>query len=142
MQQITSQNRRGSWIDKIVLQQKAFRRLSEKPVLRPMGSDEERGVFNPGVIRLDGKDSELFMLYRADGHDGVSHLKAAASTSGGMSWERTGRAVKNPSDHVQLEDPRLTRIEGSIIMTCTEANLSEGSWRIGIYALSDGKFSR
>ncbi|MCL5675393.1 MAG: hypothetical protein M1611_02150 [Candidatus Marsarchaeota archaeon] len=142
LRQATSQHGHGSWLDRIVLQREAFRRLSEKPVLRPMGRDEERGVFNPGVIRLDGKGSELFMLYRADGCDGVSHLKAAASSTGGMSWERTGRALQNPSDHVQLEDPRLTRIEGSIIMTCTEANLSEGSWRIGIYALSDEKFSR
>lgn len=54
-----------------------FRRLSNRPLLSPPGSDwESAGAFNPAVVRRIGK---IVMLYRAQDTNGTSRIGYAES---------------------------------------------------------------
>ncbi|MDE1824622.1 MAG: hypothetical protein KGI00_03185 [Candidatus Micrarchaeota archaeon] len=124
-------NGRQPWLA-MIQQGRELERISQKPILSPAkrGAIEARGVFNPAVVEMG---ASLLMVYRAEGRDGVSRLRGATS-SDGLNWRRNGIMLDSPGQHLQLEDPRLTRMtDGRIIMTCTEANMLEQVAKIAIY---------
>lgn len=96
-------------------------RFAGNPILRPIEEHawESRGVFNAAAIYLDGK---VHLLYRAIGNDNVSRVGYANSTDGFTIGERLPTPIFGPSADCEkdgCEDPRLTKIDGQLIMTYT-----------------------
>ena len=96
-------------------------RFAGNPILRPVVEHawESREVFNAGAIYLEGK---VHLLYRAIGNDGVSRLGYAASTNGFTFDERLPDPIFEPASDAEkdgCEDPRLSIVEGQLLMTYT-----------------------
>ncbi len=96
-------------------------RYTGNPILRPIAehSWESREVFNPAAIYLNGK---VHLLYRAMGNDNISRIGYAASTDGVHIDERLPYPIyepRAPCEKDGCEDPRLTEIDGNIIMAYT-----------------------
>ena len=96
-------------------------RFPGNPILRviPEHAWESKYVFNPGVIRLDGK---IYILYRACGEDQVSRIGLAISPDGFNIEERLENPVYEPVAEWErrgCEDPRLVLIGKRIYMTYT-----------------------
>jgi predicted GH43/DUF377 family glycosyl hydrolase len=96
-------------------------RFAGNPILAPIRGHqwEEKFVFNPGVIRLDGK---VHILYRACGEDEVSRVGLAISADGFNIDERLEEPVFGPEHDWEkrgCEDPRLIQIDGDIHMLYT-----------------------
>lgn len=96
-------------------------RFFDNPILQPVEEHawESREVFNPGAIYLDGK---VHLLYRAMGNDNISRLGYASSTDGVTFDERLPNPVFEPANDSEkdgCEDPRLTQLDGQLIMTYT-----------------------
>jgi predicted GH43/DUF377 family glycosyl hydrolase len=96
-------------------------RFSGNPILRPIEEHawESRMVFNAGAIYLEGK---VHLLYRAIGNDNVSRLGYATSVDGFSIDERLPNPVFEPTSDTEkdgCEDPRLSEIDGQLIMTYT-----------------------
>jgi beta-1,2-mannobiose phosphorylase / 1,2-beta-oligomannan phosphorylase len=111
-------------------------RYAGNPLLEPVSDNhwEAFAAFNPAALHIDGR---VHLLYRAQGHDGLSTL-GYASSSDGVSMEerleypvfvpsrkfdtRTKRADKSPYPYVSgggyggCEDPRLILIEETIYL--------------------------
>ena len=86
----------------------------QNPVMAPKGEGfESAGVFNPAVVKKDGK---FVMLYRAQDKSGTSRL-GYASSSDGIHFIRRSEPVLAPETDYErdggVEDPRLVKI-GSI----------------------------
>jgi predicted GH43/DUF377 family glycosyl hydrolase len=96
-------------------------RFPGNPILRPIEEHawESRMVFNAGAIYLEGK---VHLLYRAIGNDNVSRLGYATSVDGFSIDERLPNPVFEPTSDTEkdgCEDPRLSEIDGQLIMTYT-----------------------
>jgi predicted GH43/DUF377 family glycosyl hydrolase len=96
-------------------------RFSGNPILRPIEEHawESRMVFNAGAIYLEGK---VHLLYRAIGNDNVSRLGYASSVDGFSIDERLPNPVFEPTSDTEkdgCEDPRLSEVDGQLIMTYT-----------------------
>lgn len=114
-------------------------RSPKNPILkpRPENSWEAAATFNPAAICIDGV---VHLLYRAQGHDGLSVLGYAASADGVTIHERSEEPVYVPSQPFEkekkkggaplpaypymsgggwggCEDPRLSRIGDTLYMT-------------------------
>jgi beta-1,2-mannobiose phosphorylase / 1,2-beta-oligomannan phosphorylase len=111
-------------------------RYAGNPLLEPVSDNhwEAFAAFNPAALHIDGR---VHLLYRAQGHDGVSTL-GYASSSDGVSMDerstfpvfvptrdfdrRSSKADKNPYPYVSgggfggCEDPRLTLIDDTIYL--------------------------
>jgi beta-1,2-mannosidase len=100
-----------------------WKRLSEKPILTPHGSDwESAGTFNPAVIQRDGK---IVMLYRAQDAAGTSRLGYAESMDG-IHFARRNEPIFVPETDYEkdggVEDPRLALIGDAYYLTYTGYN--------------------
>lgn len=101
-----------------------WQRLNDgNPVLAPQGDGfESAGVFNPAVIKKDGK---FVMLYRAQDKSGTSRLGFAESTDG-IHFRRRPQPVLSPEADYEkdggVEDPRLVKIGGTYYLTYTGYN--------------------
>jgi predicted GH43/DUF377 family glycosyl hydrolase len=102
---------------------RAFRRLSDQPIISPRGETwESAGTFNPAVVLRKGK---FVMLYRAQDRNGTSRLGYAES-SDGIRFERRREPVLSPAAEYEngggVEDPRLVEIGGTYYLTYTGYN--------------------
>lgn len=96
-------------------------RFKGNPLIKPIVTNawESRMVFNAAAVYLDKR---VHILYRAIGEDGVSRLGYASSSDGYHIDERLPYPVFEPSDVNEkdgCEDPRLTPLDESFIMTYT-----------------------
>ena len=96
-------------------------RFSDNPILRPIEEHawESRQVFNAAAICLEGK---VHLLYRAMGNDNISRLGYATSLDGYTIKERFEKPVFEPVSDIEkdgCEDPRLSEVEGQLVMTYT-----------------------
>jgi predicted GH43/DUF377 family glycosyl hydrolase len=96
-------------------------RFKNNPILKPIKQHpwESRYVFNPAMIRLDGR---IHIFYRAMGDDMVSRLGYASLADNHHIDERLPHPVFEPATYYErrgCEDPRLTFLEGRCIMTYT-----------------------
>ena len=100
-----------------------FHRLSNDPVLSPVGSGwESAGTFNPAVIRRDGT---ILMLYRAQDAKGTSRIGFAESSDGIHFVKRPEPVLVPETDYEKeggVEDPRLVEIDGVYYLTYTGYN--------------------
>jgi beta-1,2-mannobiose phosphorylase / 1,2-beta-oligomannan phosphorylase len=117
-------------------------RHEENPILEPRDENawEAFSAFNAAAVLLDEK---VHLLYRAQGHDGISILGYAMTEDGTHITERSADPVFVPSDPFDMrkkgtpkcsfpyvsgggwggcEDPRLTRIADRIYMTYVAFN--------------------
>jgi predicted GH43/DUF377 family glycosyl hydrolase len=100
-----------------------IQRASNQPVLSPQGDGwESAGVFNPAVIKSEGK---YVMLYRAQDRNGTSRLGYATSDDG-VHFTRRSEPVLSPEAEYEkdggVEDPRLVRIRDLWYLTYTGYN--------------------
>jgi len=98
-----------------------MKRFEGNPILRPVATNswESRLVFNAAACCLDKR---IHILYRAMGDDGISRLGYAASSDGFHIEERLPCPVFEPVTDAErngCEDPRLTLLDGKIIMAYT-----------------------
>lgn len=96
------------------------------PILAPQGDGfESAGVFNPAVIKKDGR---FVMLYRAQDKRGTSRLGYAESVDG-IHFTRRSEPVLAPEAAYEkdggVEDPRLVKIGGTYYLTYTGYNKQE-----------------
>lgn len=93
-----------------------------RPILSPRPGFEARGVFNPAVIKADGR---FVMLYRAQDAQGISRLGYATSADG-VTFTRESEPVLSPEAEYErgggVEDPRLVRIGEIYYLTYTAYN--------------------
>lgn len=96
-------------------------RYKENPILIPRLENkwESKYVFNCAMIELGSK---IHYIYRAMGEDMVSRLGYAVSRDGYVINERLDNPILSPSNSLEkrgCEDPRITVIEDTCIMTYT-----------------------
>ncbi len=94
-----------------------------KPILSPQGDGfESAGVFNPAVVKKDGK---FVMLYRAQDQAGASRLGYASSDDGIYFTRRPKPVLVPEADYEKdggVEDPRLVKIGPDYYLTYTGYN--------------------
>lgn len=100
-----------------------WKRVSLTPIMSPQGDGfESVGVFNPAVVKKDGK---FVMLYRAQDKSGTSRLGYATSTDG-VNFVRRPEPVMTPDTDYEkdggIEDPRLVKIGDIYYLTYTAYN--------------------
>src|SRR5688572_607499 len=101
-----------------------WKRLNnENPILTPTGDGfESAGVFNPAVVKKDGK---FVMLYRAQDKAGTLRLGYAQSTDG-IHFIRRAEPVLTPDADYEkdggVEDPRQVKIGSTYYLTYTGYN--------------------
>jgi len=96
-------------------------RFQGNPILEPIGGNpwESRRVFNAAAVCMDGF---IHVIYRAMGDDGVSRLGYAKSADGYHIDERLPFPVLEPANAAEkrgCEDPRLTSLDGKLVMAYT-----------------------
>lgn len=101
----------------------SWKRTALEPILGPQGDGwESAGVFNPTVVRHDGK---VVMLYRAQDRSGTSRLGYATSADG-VHFTRRAEPVLSPEAEYEkdggVEDPRLVKIGDTYYLTYTGYN--------------------
>src|SRR5712671_3031609 len=101
-------------------------RLTPEPALSPQGSGfESAGVFNPAVVKKDGR---FVMLYRAQDASGTSRIGYAESGDG-VHFTRRAEPVLSPEAAYEknggVEDPRLVQIDGTYYLTYTGYNKTD-----------------
>lgn len=93
------------------------------PILSPQGDGfESAGIFNPAVIKKDGK---FVMLYRAQDRAGASRLGYATSDDGVRFTRRPQPVLVPEADYEKdggVEDPRLVKIDTDYYLTYTGYN--------------------
>src|SRR5215208_4835177 len=92
-------------------------------ILSPRGDGfESAGVFNPAVVKKDGR---FVMLYRAQDRNGTSRLGYAASADG-INFTRRATPVLEPEADYEkgggVEDPRLVKVGDTYYLTYTGYN--------------------
>ncbi|MDQ3089651.1 MAG: hypothetical protein M3Q24_00660 [bacterium] len=123
-----------------------FKRSKNNPILtsRPGKEWEDRGVFNPAAIEIDGK---IHMVYRAMSSDDTGTFGYAQSNDGEVFFERSEDPTYVPRQDFEkkyhpgnsgCEDPRLINIDGSIYMFYTAFDGSTP--RIAATSISDKDF--
>jgi beta-1,2-mannosidase len=99
---------------------------NQNPILTPAGDGfESAGVFNPAVVKKDGK---FVMLYRAQDKAGTSRLGYAQSTDGIHFIRRPEPVLTPEADYEKdggVEDPRLVKIGSTYYLTYTGYNKKE-----------------
>ncbi len=119
-------------------------RFFDNPILQPIEAHswESREVFNPAAVYLDGK---VHLLYRAIGNDNISRIGYASSLDGVTIDERLPYPVFEPEADCEkdgVEDPRVTQIDGQLLMMYTA--LREYShlqvYQIGLTSISIDDF--
>ena len=101
-----------------------WQRLNQEDhILAPQGEGfESAGVFNPAVVKMDGK---FVMLYRAQDKNGTSRLGYATSVDG-LKFIRRPNPVLEPVAEYEkdggVEDPRLVKIGDLYYLTYTGYN--------------------
>jgi len=98
-----------------------MKRFQGNPILKPIASNEweSRLVFNAAAVEVGKK---VHIMYRAIGNDGKSRIGYAASADGYIFDERSPVPVfepKNSAEDYGCEDPRLTLLDGQMLMTYT-----------------------
>ena len=98
-----------------------LRRFTGNPILKAIPDHhwESKYIFNPGVLRLEGK---IYILYRACGEDEISHIGLAISSDGLHIDERLDSPIFEPEEEWErkgCEDPRLVLIGERIYMLYT-----------------------
>jgi len=98
-----------------------MQRFQGNPILEPVGTHawESRRVFNAAAFWADKR---IHILYRAMGDDGVSRLGYAATSDGYHIDERLPYPVFEPANDAEkdgCEDPRLTLLDGKLVMAYT-----------------------
>ena len=101
-----------------------WQRLNDgSPILTPQGDGfESAGVFNPAVIKKDGR---FVMLYRAQDKNGTSRLGYAESRDGIHFTRRAEPVLAPEADYEKdggVEDPRLVNVGGTYYLTYTGYN--------------------
>ncbi len=96
-------------------------RYKKNPILTPRTENkwESKYIFNSAMVELGQK---IHYVYRAMGEDMVSRLGYASSPDGYMIKERLDYPILSPSNSLEkngCEDPRITVIEDTCIMTYT-----------------------
>jgi len=96
-------------------------RFEGNPILEPVPTHswESKYVFNPAMFELEDK---IHYIYRAMGDDMVSRLGYACSTDGCVIEERLPYPVfepMNPEEARGVEDPRVTVMDDTCVMTYT-----------------------
>ncbi len=98
-----------------------MKRFKDNPILKPLASNEweSRLVFNAAAVKVGEK---VHLLYRAMGNDGISRIGYAASADGYIFDKRLPVPVFEPGNGAEnygCEDPRLTVIDGQMLMAYT-----------------------
>ena len=111
-----------------------MKRFENNPILEPVPGHywQNREVFNAAALYAGGK---VHLLYRAMGDEGVSRLGYASSSDGYTIDTRDPEPVFSPEnscENLGCEDPRLTQMDGSCLMTYT----AYGSDPINSYQVS------
>jgi predicted GH43/DUF377 family glycosyl hydrolase len=92
-------------------------------ILSPQGDGfESAGVFNPAVVKKDGR---FVMLYRAQDKNGTSRLGYATSVDGINFIRRSSPVMEPAADYEKdggVEDPRLVKIKDIYYLTYTGYN--------------------
>jgi len=100
-----------------------WRRISNEPLLSPQGHGfESAGVFNPTLVKRDGK---FVMLYRAQDKHGVSSLGYASSEDGVHFIRRPEPVMSAEAPYEKgggVEDPRAVEIGNVFYLTYTGYN--------------------
>lgn len=108
-----------------------FSRINKKPLIIPSkkNSWEEKAVFNPGAIYLDGK---VHLIYRAMSNDNTSVFGYATSKDGIKLDYRSPEPIYVPRESFEqknvpggnsgCEDPRISKIGNKIYMCYTAFN--------------------
>ncbi len=96
-----------------------MKRFEGNPILKPIGKNnwESRTVSNAACIRINKK---IHLLYRAVGNDNISRIGYATSSDGYHIDERLPNPIFSPlnkSENAGCEDPRVTLIGDSLLMT-------------------------
>jgi beta-1,2-mannobiose phosphorylase / 1,2-beta-oligomannan phosphorylase len=96
-------------------------RFSDNPILLPIEDHawESREVFNAAAIYLNDK---VHLLYRAMGNDHISRFGYATSLDGYTIKERFEKPVFEPANDSEkdgCEDPRISEVEGQLVLTYT-----------------------
>ena len=96
-----------------------MKRFEGNPILKPIGKNnwESRTVSNAACIRINKK---IHLLYRAVGNDNISRIGYATSSDGYHIDERLPNPIFSPLNHSEnagCEDPRVTLIGDSLLMT-------------------------
>lgn len=102
-----------------------LRRYDGNPVLSPTGNWwESKAVFNCAAALHDGR---VNILYRAIGDDGISRFGHAVSANGlDISERRPLPIYESLGDELErlgVEDPRITKIDGTYYITYTGASV-------------------
>jgi predicted GH43/DUF377 family glycosyl hydrolase len=132
-----------------------IQRYEGNPILAPRPECwwEQKGTLNPAAIQDD--QGHIHILYRAVGFDGLSRFGYAMTRDGFTIAERPQLPVyegdiDDPYARLGVEDPRITRLEGSYYVTYTLASLyrvdaplriqnEQAPWRVraGLLVTSD-----
>lgn len=100
-------------------------RYDKNPILIPQGDGwESRGVFNPAAVEWQGN---IYLIYRAQGRDGVSRLGLAKMRTPTEVLERKPEPIFSPDasneyEKEGVEDPRITKIGDSYYMAYVAAS--------------------
>jgi predicted GH43/DUF377 family glycosyl hydrolase len=98
-----------------------MKRFQGNPILEPIPTNawESRRVFNAATFRTSGR---IHILYRAIGDDSISRIGYAATSDGCHIDERLSLPAFEPANNAEkdgCEDPRLTLLDNTLIMTYT-----------------------
>ena len=98
-----------------------MKRFQNNPILEGIGTHswESRQVFNAAAFAADNR---VHILYRAMGTDNISRIGLASSSDGYHIDERLPLPVFSPLSECEnegCEDPRLTLLDGTLIMAYT-----------------------
>jgi predicted GH43/DUF377 family glycosyl hydrolase len=97
------------------------KRFQGNPILEPVATNawESRRVFNAAAFRANDR---VHILYRAIGDDSVSRIGYASTSDGCHIDERLPLPVFEPANDTEkdgCEDPRLTLLDNTLVMTYT-----------------------
>jgi predicted GH43/DUF377 family glycosyl hydrolase len=104
-----------------------FKRYKKNPILKPLKRNDwqDKAVFNPAAVDLKG---EVYIVYRAMGHEDTSVMGCAISKNGKDISERLKKPIYAPRESFEAkshpgnsgcEDPRITLMEGRLHMFYT-----------------------
>ena len=89
----------------------------KNPILSPGKGFTSKGVYNPTVIK---KGRNFYMLFRAEGEDGVTGKIGLARSGNGIHFSLHPEAVLVPSadfDKFGCEDPRVVKFKDTYFLT-------------------------
>lgn len=128
---------------------------SGNPILPPTDQNwENRGVFNPAAFEWQGN---IYLLYRAQGQDGISRFGMAKMNSPVEVSQRKTTPVFSPDPDTEyesmgVEDPRVTRVDGEYFVAYVAASKypplmtvpahpRESDWRVRVSLAKTQDFS-